>query len=42
MPLQARLLEVNDWLGAEAMKFKPFVPSAKASAAGAAAQGAGA
>jgi hypothetical protein len=34
VPLQARLLELNDWLGVEAVKFKPFVPSAKGTAAG--------
>jgi PBSX family phage portal protein len=26
-PLQARLLEVNDWLGAEAVKFRPYEKS---------------
>jgi len=33
-PLQARLLEVNDWLGAEAVRFRPFVTSVAAAPAG--------
>ena len=35
-PLQARLLEVNDWLGAEAVEFKPYVRSGKGARAAAA------
>lgn len=29
-PLQMRMLEVNDWLGVEAVAFEPFVPMTKA------------
>lgn len=32
-PLKMRFLEINDWLGAEAVKFKPYVPPAAAAAA---------
>jgi len=32
-PLQARFLELNDWLGLEAVKFKPYVPPGTPAAA---------
>ena len=35
-PLQLRMLEVNDWLGVEAVKFRPY--EKQAAAAGAAAE----